>query len=128
MSTLTSCNAKISELIYILKEESKVLQQGGFAELPAILELKNKRLAEFNTLIATLNSKDNIQYIAPQIAKLQRMATENGVLLKAAFHGVKAAQNRLQTLRTQETQVGAYDRAGTNIVLSENNNLSEKHV
>ena len=128
MSTLTSCNAKISEIIYILKEESKMLKQGSFGELARILEHKNDKLAEFDVLVSNLNSKDNIEHIAPQIERLKRMATENGILLKAAFHGVKSAQERLKKMRTQDAQIGAYNKAGASIVLNENNNLSEKHV
>lgn len=128
MSTLTSCNSKISEIIYILKEESKLLKQGSFAELERILAQKNKALAEFEFLISTLNSKENLAYVAPQIEQLKRMANENGIVLKAAFHGVKAAQARLESLTTQATQVGAYSRTGDSLVLTENNNSAEKHV
>lgn len=128
MSTLTSCNAKITEIIYILKEESKLIKQGKFSDLAGIIAVKNTKISEFNALISTLNSSDNIEYIAPQIEVLKRLANENGILLKAASYGVKAAQDRLSKVQTQEAQLGAYDQSGASIVLNENNNLSEKHV
>lgn len=128
MSNLTSCNSKISEIIYILKEESKLLKQGKFAEIERILVQKNKALADFEREVKTLDSTENLEHVAPQIEQLQRIANENGILLKAVFHGVKAAQARLDSLNTQDAQLGAYGRTGDSLVLTENNNSAEKRV
>ncbi|NNC37705.1 MAG: hypothetical protein EX271_00935 [Acidimicrobiales bacterium] len=128
MSSLTDCNAKISEIIYILKEESKLIKKGTFSELDRTLQLKSKCLTEFDALVSTLDSAENIEYIAPQIETLKRLANENAQLLQGAFHGIKAAQMRLRSLATQEAQLGAYNRTGDTIVLIENTVNSEKRV
>ena len=128
MSTLVNCNVKISELIYILKEETKLLKKGRIDGLEDIVRQKVERMAELEVLTATLSSRENFMHIAPQMEKLKNLADENGVILKSVLNGLKAARKRLQALQYQEAKVGAYNRAGAGLFLSEDQVFSEKRV
>lgn len=128
MSTLVNCNAKITELIYILKEETKLLRKGNIDGLDGIIALKAKGMTELDALSQDLQSANNFIHLAPQMKQLKRLAHENGILLKAVLNGLKSARERLQALQNHEAQVGAYNRDGASVVLSESQNLSEKHV
>ena len=128
MSTLVNCNVKISELIYILKEETKLLKKGRIDGLDDIVRQKIERMAELEVLTAALSSQENFIHIAPQMEKLKNLADENGVILKSVLNGLKAARKRLQALQYQEAKVGAYNRAGAGLFLSEDQVFSEKRV
>ncbi len=128
MSTLVNCNVKISELIYILKEETKLLKKGRIDGLDDIVRQKIERMAELEVLTANLSSQESFIHIAPQMETLKKLADENGVILKSVLNGLKAARKRLQALQYQEAKVGAYNRAGAGLFLSEDQVFSEKRV
>ncbi|MDB2438716.1 hypothetical protein N9W89_08385 [Hellea sp.] len=128
MSTLVNCNVKISELINILKQETKLLSSGRVQGLEDIVRIKTERMAELEVLTATLQTRSNFSQIAPQIEKLKRLADENGLMLKSVLNGLRSARERLQAIQYQEAKVGAYNRAGTKLFLSENQVFSEKRV
>jgi len=128
VTNLVNCNVKISQLIYILKSETKLLKSGRIDGLDKILREKSERMKELETLTATLNSRQNFIHIAPQMEKLKRMAEENGIMLKSVMTGLRAARDRLLALQNQEAKIGAYDKAGTDLFLSEDQIFSEKRV
>jgi len=128
MSTLVNCNVKISELIYILKQETKLLSTGRVEGLEDIVRNKTERMAELEALTATLRTRENFSHIAPQMEKLKRLADENGLMLKSVLNGLRSARERLQTLQYQEAKVGAYNRVGVGLFLSEDQIYSEKRV
>ena len=128
MSTLANCKIKISELIYILKQETQLLSRGRIDGIEEIVRQKTERMAELQALTAHLNASDNLVIIAPQMGKLKRLADENGIMLKSVLNGLRSARERLQALQSQQAQVGAYNRAGVGLYISEDNILSEKRV
>lgn|GEM_PF-4619803 len=128
MTNLVNCNVKISQLIYILKQETKLLKSGRIDGLDEILREKADRMEELENMTAGLDSRENFIHIAPQMEKLKRLAAENGIMLKSVMAGLRAARERLLTLQYQESKVGAYDRAGSGLVLSEDQVFSEKRI
>lgn len=128
MSTLVNCNVKISELIYILKQETKLLSKGRVEGLETLVRQKAERMAELEALTATLDSRQNFIHIAPQMEKLKRLAEENGIILKSVLNGLRSARERLLALQYQEAKVGAYNREGAGLFLSEDQVFSEKRV
>jgi len=111
-----------------LNQETKLLKAGRLEGLEDILRQKTEHLSELETLTASLRTNQNMSLIAPQVAKLKRLADENGQILKGVLNGLKSARERLQTLQHQEAKVGAYNRAGTKLFLSEDQILSQKRV
>lgn len=128
MSTLVSCNVKITELIYILKNETRVLSTGRVEGLEDIVRQKSERIAELELLMFSLTSREDLKRIAPQIDKLKLLASENGLILKSVMNGLRSARQRLQALQHQESSVGAYDRSGTTLYISGGQTRSEKIV
>ncbi len=128
MSTLANCNAKILELIDVLKQESKLLSQGRVDGLEDLYKAKAAGMASLETYMAALQDHQSVMQIAPQIQTLKKLANENGVILKSVMNGLRSAQERLKVLQYKEAKVGAYNRAGGGLFLSENQHLSEKRV
>lgn len=128
MSHLINCNVKISELIYVLKEETKLLNKGSITGLEDIVERKKTLMVELERLVAELDNRDNFIHIAPQVEKLKRLASENGIILKSVLNGLRSARARLKSLQHQEAKVGAYNRDGAGLYLSEHQIFSEKRV
>ncbi len=128
MSTLVNCNVKISELIYVLKQETKLLSKGRIDGLEDIVLEKKQRMDELEVLTAKLDTRQNFIHIAPQMEKLKRLADENGIILKSVLNGLRSARERLQALQHQEAKVGAYNRSGNKLFISEDQVFSEKRV
>lgn len=128
MSTLVNCNLKISELIAILKQEMTMLSKGRIDGLDDIVRQKRDGMAELVVLTAGLTSRESVANIAPQMKKLKRLADENGLMLKSVLNGLRSARKRLQALQNQQAQVGAYNRTGAALYLTEESILSEKKV
>jgi flagellar biosynthesis/type III secretory pathway chaperone len=128
MSTLVNCNVKISELIYVLKKETKLLSKGRIDGLEDIVLEKQQRMDELEVLTEKLDTRQNFIHIAPQMEKLKRLADENGIILKSVLNGLRSARERLQALQHQEAKVGAYNRSGNKLFISEDQVFSEKRV
>jgi len=128
MTYLTNCNVKISELTYVLKEETKLLKTGRISGIEEIVERKKTLMVELEKLVTQIDKRDNFIYIAPQIESLKRLARENGIILKSVLNGLRSARERLKSLQNQEAKVGAYDRDGVELFLSEPQIFSEKRV
>lgn len=128
MSTLESCRVKISEMESLLDAESKFLRTG---RLEGLVEMSSKKLKAMSLLeasIAQLRDQDDIDALSPKINEIRKRAENNGVVLKAVLNGVKAAGERLKSLRHSEAKVGAYNRAGTKLFLAESQIISEKRI
>ncbi len=128
MSTLVNCNVKISQIIYILKTEAKLLSKGRLEGLEEIVLQKTERLAELERLMSDLKDREDINRVAPQIDKLRRLANENGIILKSVMNGLRSARQRLQALQHLESNIGAYDRKGSTLFLSGSHTRAEKKV
>lgn len=128
MSDVKRCNAKIAEIIYLLKDENRLLKNGKFDAIEAITEKKRRGLQDLNILMSALGTDDTVKYIIPQMEELKRLSRTNGIILESVVNGLKAAQNRLMVMRNQTARVGAYDRRGSKLFLSEDTVSSEKTV
>jgi flagellar biosynthesis/type III secretory pathway chaperone len=128
MSTLVNCNVKITEIIYILKNEARVLSKGRLEGLEEIVLQKTTSLAELERLISNLKNQEDVNRVAPQIDKMRRLANENGVILKSVMNGLRSARERLQALQHLESNVGAYDREGSTLYLNGSHTRAEKKV
>lgn len=126
MATLADCNSKISELVYILKAETKALRNGDFSNVEAAMSDKSMQLADLDVLMAELGGAEALSDLAPQLALLHKTSVDNGVMLKSAFNGFKAAHNRVELIKNQNAQVGAYGRAGRDLYFHEDASGSEK--
>lgn len=128
MSNLESCNAKILELIELLRQESKLLSDGRIDGLQDVFKRKAVGMAELEKLMKALDDNQNMAKIAPQIGALKRMADENGTILKSVMNGLRSARERLKALQHKEAKVGAYNRAGAKLFISDDQYFSEKRV
>ena len=126
MATLADCNSKISELVYILKAETKALRNGDLANIESVMLDKSTKLAELDALMVSLGGGEDIRDLASKLALLHKASADNGVILKGVFNGIKAAHARVGAIQTQESQVGAYGRAGGNLYFHEDASGNEK--
>lgn len=119
MATLADCNSKISELFYVLKAELKSLRNGDMHLFGQFAAEKTEKLGQLNALVAELGEPTLLRALEPQFARLQKLSTENGVMLKSVYNGIKSAHDRVQKIKSQSAQVGAYGRAGGNLYFHE---------
>jgi len=119
MSTLELCNTKITELLYILKQETKMLRSGRLNGLDEVVRRKTSALIELEGLVADLKGAALVNQLLPQMDRLQRIAEENGLMLRSVMNGVKSARERLRALQHQHANVGAYDRRGSKVFIGE---------
>lgn len=119
MATLVDCNSKISELFYILKAEIKSLRSGEMHRFAEFTDQKTAGLKQLNELIVNLDASEAVKALEPQLGRLHKLCVENGILLKSVFNGIKSARDRVQKIRTQGAQVGAYGRSGGDLYFHE---------
>jgi len=125
MSTLALCNTKIAELLYILRQETKMLKAGQLGAMDEVVRRKTASMVELERLVSDLGNTVNIKQVLPNMERLQRLAEENGLMLRSVMFGVKSARERLHALQHQEANVGAYDRRGSKVVIGEDQINSE---
>lgn len=128
MATLVDCNSKISELFYVLKAEVKALRNGELHKFEDFIAQKTSGLKQLSELIGTLDEDDDVKALEPQLGRLHKLSVENGILLKSVFNGIKSANDRVQKIRTQSSQVGAYGRAGGGLYFHEDTTGREKSI
>lgn len=128
MSTLENCKTKITEITDLLYNESVILSEGRMSELDNIVSDKAKAMTSLNVLLGQLNTETETSVIIPQIQKMQKLAKDNGLVLESVMRGVRSAQERLKALQYNEAKVGAYNKAGAKLYLSEDQIQSEKLI
>lgn len=92
--------AKISQLIEILRLERDVIRNGDFAALPDLITRKEQAMAALKGTHAR------------KLLTAHEMARENQHLLSAALKGVRAVQARLEAIRQASKSYTSYDRHG----------------
>lgn len=128
MSTLVNCKVKVSELEALLDTETKLLKLGRLEKLVEISSDKLTAMSSLEASLASLSNQGEIEALTPRINDIRKQAKNNGIILKSVLNGVKAAGERLKSLRHSEAKVGAYNRAGSKLFLSENQIISEKRI
>lgn len=132
MVSLADCNREISELMMILKKEIKMLRAGKFQNTEQASLMKAEKTKSVAAIIASLEETTKVdmvayrQVLAPRLAQLKSLSIENGQLLRAVLRGIKAAQDRLRGLKSQEASVGAYGREGQSLSFDEQPNSNEQ--
>ncbi len=126
MTTLAECNSKISEIVYILKSEAKALRVGDLSGVEEYMTQKTQKLAELDALMKSLSGQPALRELAPQFAWLKQASTDNGLILKSVFNGMKSAHDRVAAIKNQGAEVGAYGRAGSNLYFHEEATMNEK--
>ena len=128
MSTLENCKAKIVEITNLLSNESAMLSEGRMTGLDIIVSSKAEAMSSLNGLLAQLSNEQETSVIIPQIQKLQKQAKDNGLILESVMRGVRSAQERLKALQYNDAKVGAYNKLGAKLYISEDQIQSEKLI
>lgn len=128
MSTLADCKDRIRTLADILYNESILLSEGRVLELNDLVAKKTEAMVSLENGLSNLTNKNEIDELSPQIDSLQKLAVENGVILKSVMNGLKSARERLDLIRYSDAKVGAYNSAGESLFNSEDRIFSEKRV
>ena len=128
MTQYASCKAELEKMIATLETETTELRQGDFRSLQAHANAKLEGMKQLNAAMAALESEAERKSLAPLMNRLQRLSSENGILLKSMYNGSKAAQARLESLRQADAKVGVYGRNGEQLSLTEGCSLNEKTV
>lgn len=126
MATLAECNSKISELFYILKAEVKSLRKGEMHVFAGFAQEKGEKLKQLSLLMDALETPGLAKALEPQLTRLQRLSVENGIILKSVYNGIKSAHDRVQKIKNQNSQVGAYGRSGGNLYFQEQSAGNER--
>lgn len=128
MSTLENCKVKIAEITHLLNDESAMLSEGRLDGLEDVVSRKTSAMMALQSFLNQLNPNEDINLIRPQIINLQNRAKENGLILERVVTGVKSARERLRCLQYNDAKVGAYNRVGKKLFLSEDQIQSEKLI
>ena len=127
MTALLNCKEKIETLQQMLAEENELLRSAAFDNLQDIIQLKLDATAELDAAMREIDDQEK-QQLAVALQKLNALSQENGILLKSIANGAEAARNRLQNVRQQEAQIGAYGKNGQSLYLSDGVSLARKTV
>lgn len=102
-----------------------MLKAGQLGAMDEVVRRKTASMVELERLVSDLGNTVNIKQVLPNMERLQRLAEENGLMLRSVMFGVKSARERLHALQHQEANVGAYDRRGSKVVIGEDQINSE---
>ncbi|MGJ8562375.1 MAG: hypothetical protein ACSHXY_02375 [Alphaproteobacteria bacterium] len=128
MSTLENCKARISNMLGLLQEETALLNAGQLDGLVQMSARKVEAMSLLDVAMSEIASEYDRLVLEPRVEKIRRVASENGVVLKSVMNGVKSARDRLRSLQHSNAKIGAYNRAGTRLFLSEDQIFSEKRI
>ncbi|NHK26331.1 hypothetical protein FF098_000245 [Parvularcula flava] len=109
----------LSELNGLLEQENIILLSGEYTGLRDIAERKTALVRDVETFIAQARPDEIDDSLRRGLAALQKLTRHNGVLLKAAYNGSKAAQSRLAQIAGEQSNVGAYSVTGKSIISTE---------
>lgn len=122
MSTLANCNAKITRLLHIFKEEIKILRAGRLADIAMIIPLKTNAMSELESALNELDKKDAVLQLRSSLIDLDKRGQQNARLLQSVLAGARDAGARLAKMQSSHAQVGTYDVNGRK------HNLAFDHV
>lgn len=119
MQNAATIRQSLSELNGLLEQENIMLLSGSYAGLRDIAERKTLLVREVETYLLQAGPDAIDDVLRRGLAALQKLTRHNGVLLKAAYNGSKAAQARLTQIAGERSSVGAYSATGKSIVSTE---------
>jgi len=119
MQDINAVKQSLSELNGLLEQENIMLLSGEYIGLRDLAERKTALVREVETFLAQAGPDSIDDSLRRSLAALQKLTQHNGVLLKAAYNGSKAAQSRLTQIAGERSNVGAYSATGKSIVSTE---------
>ena len=127
MPNLLHCKEKIENLTAVIALENQLLRSGTFEELEETIQAKLSGTIDLETSMQGLTDPERKE-LGTLLQKLNTLSQENGLLLKSIVNGAEAARNRLDNVRKQEAQIGAYGQNGQSLYLSGSGLLAQKTV
>ena len=122
------CRQQLQYMISLLQGEISDLKRGDLSKLDERSKEKLSGMKALNESLQQIQTPQDRSVIEPLMARLNRISNENGLLLKSIYNGSRAAQARIETLRSQEGSAGIYGRDGKDIKLPEAYIRREKSV
>lgn len=119
MPDISVVKSSLAELNGLLEQENVMLLSGEYAGLPALAERKTVLVRDVEAFLSEAGPDGIDDSLRRSLAVLQKLTQHNGVLLKAAYNGSKAAQSRLAQIAGERSNVGAYSATGKSIVSTE---------
>jgi len=104
--------ASIQQLRTLLNQENACLKSGNFID---VKDITDKKIEALRNLRPWLEGKRLLSEEAKSLSDIQVLSVRNGMLLKAAINGAKSAADRLASLQTATSSIGAYDRNGRSL-------------
>ncbi|GGD12300.1 hypothetical protein [Aquisalinus flavus] len=119
MPDVVAIKQSLSDLNGLLEQENIMLLSGDYAGLREIADRKTALVREVETFLAQSGPDGFDETLRRGLSVLQKLTVHNGVLLKAAYNGSRAAQARLVQIAGERSNVGAYSPTGKSIVSTE---------
>lgn len=105
---------KLRQLLAIMESERKVLLQGPLSDLAKISDRRDQLLD------ALVNGGPVSQrLLGQQLECIKEMAARNGVLMKAAIQGMKAARKDIENMEENLNQLDTYSRDGGKMLVAQ---------
>jgi len=118
----------ISQLKRIIKSENTQLRQGKLTRLEETIAVKQTLVVELTTILGSLSDNGLKKRVAKELDSLQSLLKENDVLMKSAITSVKTAHKQISAIRHSEKKVGAYNRFGKTVYMSDGLGLKTKLI
>jgi hypothetical protein len=118
----------IAQLLRIIKSENTQLRQGKLTRLEETIAVKQTLVVELTTILSELSDNGLKKRVSKELDYLQALLKENDTLMKSAIRSVKTAHKQISAIRNTEKKVGAYNRFGKTVYMSDGPGLKTKLI
>ena len=110
----------LSDLKFVIKKENKHLKAGELVALSETVSLKETLLSRLQKIPNAGADRDKDIAVARDLETIGYLLKDNERLMKSAVNSVRFAYKQISDLKTSQSKVGAYDRQGRTLHISEN--------
>lgn len=118
----------MSQLRHIITTENSQLRKGVLTRLKETIAVKQTLLVELTETVKSLPDQSLKDWAEKELNELQGLLKENDRLMVTAINSVKFAHKQLATVRHTEKKVGAYNRFGKTVYMSDGPGLKTKLI
>ncbi len=122
---LSQALAEIEDLCMV---ELDFIRAGRLRDLAPTAQQKQNKLTALQEQLTKLPRDVVATEFLPRLEKIKQQSERTGELYKAILMGVKSAQERLSSLKTQAAKIGTYDIKGKQMHLEGELKAKEKRI
>lgn len=118
----------LTQLRHIIKTENSQLRQGILTRLQETIAVKQTLLVELGEAMKLVSDQSLKDWASKELEGVQGLLKENDRLMITAINSVKSAHKQLAVVRHTEKKVGAYNRFGKTVYMSDGPGLKTKLI